>query len=390
MINNNIEKKLAEVGLKVPNILLPNKDIDYSKFSCIAADQYTQDISYWEKVKKYVGDSPSALNLIYPEAELEQIIDDKENFDSILSNRIENINANMEKYLKDKIYEDIGKCFVYVERKNDDAIRKGLIVAIDIEKYDYNNGAKTLMRATEKTVIERLKVRKKIRKNASLDMPHIMVLIDDKQDKLFSAIKKMDLANDDKNKLYDFDLMFESGHLTGYRISNEKFIEDILDVLIDLKNNSIDDFLYAVGDGNHSLAAAKDVYSETGRGRYALIEIVNLYDEGLKFYPIHRLVYGISKEKFKNETGVDADKPLPLQDMQKVLDEKGYKIDYIHGKEECLKLAEDNNNTAIVYDKFSTDTLFNDVINNGSLCRKSFSMGNAKDKRFYLEAQKIL
>ena len=390
MINNNIEKKLAEVGLKVPNILLPSKDIDYSKFSCIAADQYTQDISYWEKVKKYVGDSPSALNLIYPEAELEQIIDDKENFDSILSNRIENINANMEKYLKDKIYEDIGKCFVYVERKIDDAIRKGLIVAIDLEKYDYNNGAKTLMRATEKTVIERLKVRKKIRKNASLDMPHIMVLIDDKQDKLFSAIKKMDLANDDKNKLYDFDLMFKSGHLTGYRISNEKFIEDILDVLIDLKNNSIDDFLYAVGDGNHSLAAAKDVYSETGRGRYALIEIVNLYDEGLKFYPIHRLVYGISKEKFKNETGVDADKPLPLQDMQKVLDEKGYKIDYIHGKEECLKLAENNNNTAIVYDKFSTDTLFNDVINNGSLCRKSFSMGNAKDKRFYLEAQKIL
>ena len=390
MINNNIEKKLAEVGLKVPNILLPNKDIDYSKFSCIAADQYTQDISYWEKVKKYVGDSPSALNLIYPEAELEQIIDDKENFDRILSNRIENINANMEKYLKDKIYEDIGKCFVYVERKIDDAIRKGLIVAIDLEKYDYNNGAKTLMRATEKTVIERLKVRKKIRKNASLDMPHIMVLIDDKQDKLFSAIKKMDLANDDKNKLYDFDLMFKSGHLTGYRISNEKFIEEILDALIDLKNNSIDDFLYAVGDGNHSLAAAKDVYSETGRGRYALIEIVNLYDEGLKFYPIHRLVYGISKEKFKNETGVDADKPLPLQDMQKVLDEKGYKIDYIHGKEECLKLAEDNNNTAIVYDKFSTDTLFNDVINNGSLCRKSFSMGNAKDKRFYLEAQEIL
>ncbi len=386
---NEIEKKLEEVGLKVPNVLLPNKKIDYSKFSCIAADQFTQDISYWEKVKEYVGESPSTLNLIYPEAELEKILDDKENFDKILSERIKVVNDNMEKYLQDKIYEDIGNCFVYVERKIDSVVRKGLVVAIDLEKYDYNEGAKTLMRATEKTVVERLKVRKRIRKNASIDMPHIMVLIDDKSDSLFSTIKNMNLKNDSKNKAYDFELMFGSGHLTGYKISNEKDIDSIADVLLRLKNNSKDNLLYAVGDGNHSLAAAKDVYTETGSGRYALVELVNLYDEGLKFYPIHRLVYGVNKTEFKKETGVDPDSPIPLQDMQKILDEKGYKIDYIHGKEECLKLAENGKNTVIIYDKFSTDTLFDDVINHGSLCRKSFSMGNAKDKRFYLEAQKI-
>lgn len=387
---SEIEKKLEEVGLKVPNILLPNKKIDYSKFSCIAADQFTQDISYWEKVKEYVGESPSTLNLIYPEAELEKILDDKEKFDKILSERIKVINDNMEKYLQDKIYDDIGKSFVYVERKINNVVRKGLVVAIDLEKYDYNEGAKSLMRATEKTVVERLKVRRRIRKNATIDMPHIMVLIDDKSDSLFSTIKNMNLKNHDENKLYDFELMFGSGHLTGYKISNEKDIESIADALLQLKNNSSDGLLYAVGDGNHSLAAAKDVYIETGRGRYALVELVNLYDEGLKFYPIHRLVYGVNKDEFKKETGVDPDTPIPLQDMQKILDEKGYKIDYIHGKEECLKLAENGNNTAIIYDKFSTDTLFDDVINHGSLCRKSFSMGNAKDKRFYLEAQKIV
>lgn len=389
-MSSDIEKKLDEVGLKIPSILLPNKNIDYSKFSCIAADQFTHDIGYWEKVKEYVGDSPSTLDLIYPEAELEKILDDKENFDSILSERIKIINTNMEKYLQDKIYEDVGQGFIYVERKIDNVIRKGLIVAIDLEKYDYNEGAKSLMRATEKTVVERLKVRKRIRKNATIDMPHIMVLIDDKSNSLFSNIKNMNLTNNEENKLYDFELMFGSGHLTGYKISNEKDIEEIADVLLHLKNNSADGLLYAVGDGNHSLAAAKDVYTETGRGRYALVELVNLYDEGLKFYPIHRLVYGINKNEFKKETGVDPDSPIPLQDMQKILDEKGYKIDYIHGKEECLKLAENGNNTAIIYDKFSTDTLFDDVINHGSLCRKSFSMGNAKDKRFYLEAQKIL
>ena len=397
MINQNLEKKLNEVGLKVPNILFPREGIDLTKFACIAADQYTQDISYWEKVREYVGDAPSTINLIYPEAELEKEFEKDEKLSKQnISNKIQKINDTMNDYLSSGIYEDIGECFIYVERKRDSYDRKGLLVAIDLEKYDYNVGAKSLMRATELTVKERLVVRRQIREHAVIDLPHILVLINDREDKLFNAVENIKYSTFfDKNKmmkndiLYDFDLMNKSGYIKGYKIKDESDIEKIVDILVELKNKSKENFLYAVGDGNHSLAAAKDIYDKTGRGRYALVELVNLYDSSLNFEPIHRLIIGKSKEDFIKETGIDVDNPPPLQELQKIIDKKNYKIDYIHGKEECLRLAESNNNVAIVYDKFSYETLFDDVIKNGSLCRKSFSIGEAKDKRFYLEAQKI-
>ena len=383
----SLSEKINEVGLKIPHILFPKKGTDLTKFSCIAADQFTQDISYWDKVKKYVGDSPSTYNLIYPEAELEhELTTNKEKFDETIESKIKEINANMNNYLLGDIFDDIGECFIYVERQIGNDIRKGLVVAIDLTKYDYNVGAKSLMRATERTVIERLKVRKKIRKNATIDLPHIMVLINDKEDKLFKTIG----ATHCEPSLYDFELMFGGGNIKGYKISNKDAIEKIVDALLELKNTANDGFLYAVGDGNHSLAAAKDVYEETGRGRYALVELINIYDKGLKFYPIHRLIMGVDEETFKKDTGIDPHNPLPLQDLQKKLDEYNYKIDYIHGKEECIRLAKEKNGVAITYDKFSADTLFDDVITHGSLCRKSFSMGEAKDKRFYLEAQRIV
>lgn len=389
-MNNKLEEKLNDVGLRIPHILFPKMGIDLVKFSCIAADQFTQDLSYWNKVKDYVGDSPSTYNLIYPEAELEQVLStNKEKFDEIIENKIKEINTNMNNYLSGNVFDDLGECFIYVERQIGNDIRKGLVVAIDLEKYDYNVGAKSLMRATERTVIERLKVRKRIRHNATIDLPHIMVLINDKENKLFEGTVGAEHCDLALNKLYDFSLMFDSGNIKGYIISDKTVIEKIVDVLLELKENANDGFLYAVGDGNHSLAAAKDVYKETGRGRYALVELVNIYDKGLKFYPIHRLVMGIDEDTFKKETGIDPHNPLPLQDLQKVLDKYNYKIDYIHGKEECIRLAKEKNGVAIIYDKFSADTLFDDVIKHGSLCRKSFSMGEAKDKRFYLEAKKI-
>ena len=408
-----LAEKLNEVGLKIPHILFPKKGTDLTKFSCIAADQFTQDLSYWDKVKEYVGSNPSTYNLIYPEAELEyELATNKEKIDEIIEKKIKKINTKMTNYLSSDIFDDLGECFIYVERQIGNDIRKGLVVAIDLEKYDYNIGAKTLMRATERTVIERLKVRKKIRQNATIDLPHIMVLINDKKDLLFNRINSgVDhiirdddvgatgeniYANDNivgakhrDPELYNFNLMFNSGNIRGFKISNKDEIEKIADVLLELKEKSNDGFLYAVGDGNHSLAAAKDVYEETGRGRYALVELVNIYDKGLKFYPIHRLVMGVTEEEFKKATGIDPYNPMPLQDLQKILDEYNYKIDYIHGKEECINLAKQKNYVAIVYDKFSADTLFDDVIKHGSLCRKSFSMGEAKDKRFYLEAQVI-
>ncbi|MBQ2204732.1 MAG: DUF1015 domain-containing protein [Lachnospiraceae bacterium] len=388
-MNKIIEQKLNEVGLKVPNILLPKKGSDLTKFSCIAADQYTQDVNYWERVKNFIGDVYSTYNLIYPEAYMEQeLANNKDNFDKVLQNKITSINQNMKAYINDGVYEDIGESFIYVERMTSSGIRKGLVVAIDLEKYDYNKGAKSLMRATELTVKERLVVRKKIRENATLDIPHILVLIDDKNNSLFDIIKtKKD--NAELEKVYDFDLMENGGHIFGYKISDDKTIESIADVLINLKKNSNDGLLYAVGDGNHSLAAAKDVYEATGKCRYALVELVNIHDKGLKFYPIHRLIMGVDEKEFTDATGINPKSPLPLQDMQELLDKFGFKIDYIHGKDECIELASKGKNVAIVYDEFSHETLFDDVVKHGSLCRKSFSIGEAQDKRFYLEAQKI-
>ena len=393
-----LEEKLNEVGLKIPRILFPREGINLSKFACIAADQFTQDIAYWDRVKNYIGGEPSTYNLIYPEAYMEhELATNKDNFEKVLSDKINEINNNMNKYLLDGIYEDIGECFIYVERNNKVKKRKGLVVAVDLEKYDYSEGAKSLMRATERTVKERLKVRKQIRENASLDIPHILVLINDKEDKLFKKLESIKefipikkTENVSNTKLYDFDLMEGSGHITGYKISDKKDIEELLDILINLKNNANDGLLYAVGDGNHSLAAAKDVYDKTGRGRYALVELVNIYDNGLEFYPIHRLLINVDQNDFVKKTGVDPNRPPALQDLQKILDDYGCKIDYIHGKEECTELGKKKGNIAITYDKFSYETLFEDVIKHGSLCRKSFSMGEAKDKRFYLEAQKII
>ena len=199
------------------------------------------------------------------------------------------------------------------------------------------------------------------------------------------------MTGESKNDiLYDFDLMEDSGYIKGYKIADKNDIEELADILLDLKNNSNDGMLYAVGDGNHSLASAKDIYEKTGRGRFSLVELVNIHDDGLAFYPIHRLLINVDRKDFISKTGVDPDNPPPLQDLQKILDDYGCKIDYIHGKEECINLGKKEGNIAITYDKFSYETLFDDVIKHGSLCRKSFSMGEAKDKRFYLEAQKII
>ena len=397
-MNKTLDEKLNEVGLRIPHILFPRKGTNLSKFACIAADQFTQDVAYWNRVKKYVGGEPSTYNLIYPEAYMEyELATNKDNFEKVLNDKINEINNNMNKYLLDGIYEDIGECFIYVERNNKVKKRKGLVVAVDLEKYDYNEGAKSLMRATERTVIERLKVRKQIRENASLDIPHILVLINDKENNLFTKLESIkesisvkDTEASSNTKLYDFDLMEDSGHIAGYKIADKKAIEELLDILINLKKNANDGLLYAVGDGNHSLAAAKDVYDKTGCGRYALVELVNIYDEGLAFFPIHRLLINVDQNDFVKKTGVDPNNPPPLQDLQRILDNYGCKIDYIHGKEECIKLGNKEGNIAITYDNFSYETLFDDVIKHGSLCRKSFSIGEAKDKRFYLEAQKIL
>lgn len=377
----DINSKLQTVGLKIPHILLPNKSIDMTKFSVIAQDQFSAEKEYWDDVEKIVGDSPSTLNMMMPEAYF-PLTDEKQ----------QSIYDYMKKYVEDRILEEIEEGFIYVKRQVSSGIRKGLIALIDLEQYDYNDNAKSLIRVTEKTVKERLPIRAKIREKATIDMPHVMLLVEDKE---YLLTKYLDTIANDENKVYDFDLMKQGGNIKGYHISKITDIENIADIFLKLKENIKDNLMFAIGDGNHSLAAAKMCYEKdkTEKKRYALVEIVNIYDEAVSFFPIHRLVMNVDKVEFKKELNIDYHKPPNIQELQIKLDSylekhKETSLEYIHGKEECLKLENDKN-IAIVYDEYKKDNFFNDIIRLGSLCRKSFSIGQNKDKRYYLECSKI-
>lgn len=374
-MNNELISKFADVSIKVPEIFLP-KD-NFEKFSVIAVDQFVENKKYWDDVKEYVGDAVSSLNLVFPEAYMP--------FDDAM---IKTINNNMKKYIDDKKLISIGECMVYVERMTTTGIRKGLIAQIDLENYDYNIGSKTPIRATEKTVKERLPIRVKIRENATLDLPHIMLLINDKKNILFDTITSY---KNELEKLYDFNLMFGGGNISGFKIADEMILQNIASAITTLKNDANDNLLYAVGDGNHSLAAAKQCYEKTKKNRYALVEIVNLYDTALAFYPIHRLLQNIDKNNVLRELDIDINNLPALNVLQDKIDNyllkhKYAKLEYIHGKNVAEELGKKDGNVAFIYDKFDKETLFDTVIKYGSLCRKSFSMGENIDKRYYLES----
>lgn len=398
------------------DILIPNIE-DLSKWSVVACDQYTSQPEYWEEVEKQVGQSPSTLNLILPEIYLE-----KEGVEFT----IEKINQNMQKYLEEGIFREIKNSYIYLERTDSTgAVRKGLIGAVDLEEYDYNKGSKSMIRATEGTVLDRLPPRVKVREKAWLELPHIMILIDDIEKNVIEPISE---NINSMEKIYDFELMQQSGHVKGYVVP-EKYFSQINNGLINLKEKS--DLLFAVGDGNHSLATAKKCFEnikklypkevwEKHPARYALVEIVNLHDNSIVFEPIHRIVKDIDYNHFievfyekcnvsNSETSGqklsvvhnkeikpvwinNTTSNLPVGTLQNFIDEyiKAYggKVDYIHGDEVVTKLAKENNIGFLLPTMNKTD-LFKTVILDGSLPRKTFSMGNAADKRFYLECRKI-
>ena len=383
-MNKNILEKFSEVYIKVPDILIPNKNIDMQKYSCIACDQFSNDKNYWNEVDKFVGSNVSTKNLIVPEARLSH--GDK---------LINKVNDTMNEYINTNVYDTLDEGFIYVRRTTTTGIRRGLVVALDLEHYDFNVGSNTPIRATEKTVKERLPLRIKIRENAALDLPHIMVLIDDKKDLLFKYLRNFD----NEKTLYDFDLMMGGGNIKGTEIHDEDALKNILDILLRLKSEARDNLLYAIGDGNHSLAAAKTIYENTNKGRYALVEIVNIYDEGLGFFPIHRLLENVDKDNFFKETNIkidsdgysvdDVETLTPIIDKY-IEDHKEVTLEYMHDKDECMKLNNEKDKIGIVFKEFKRDTLFDTVIKKGSMARKSFSMGEARDKRYYLEAMKII
>ena len=414
------------IPLKKTNILLPNKNIDLTKWTVIACDQYTSDKEYWENVENLVSKEPSTLRLTLPEIYLET--EDEEN-------KIKEINKTMNEYLNNNIFNEYKDSIIYVERTlQNNKIRKGLIAAIDLEEYDFKEGSTSLIRATEKTIIERIPPRVKIRENATLELPHIMLLIDNQEKDIIESIDSSKL-----DKIYDFDLMNNSGHLTGYKLNNTDInslflkLEKYLDKEQFNKKYQTNDkevLLFAVGDGNHSLATAKTIYENLKQklpkeeylnhpSRYALVEIVNLHSESLEFEPIHRVVFNVDKDdlleelnkyydintngigqKFKlitktGETTYYISNPksnLSVGSIQMFLDEylkdKDSKIDYIH-EEESLKKLIDKNNIGFVFDTIEKNELFKTVILEGSLPRKTFSMGISNDKRFYLESRKI-
>lgn len=419
-------------AFKPADILIPSEGIDMSKWSVVACDQYTSEPEYWEDVKNIVGDKESALNMILPEVYLES--DD-------IAGKIENIHNTMNDYLSYDIFDEYKDSYIYIERtQSDGKVRKGLIGMIDLEEYDYSKGSTSAVRATEATVVERIPPRIKVRRDASLELPHIMILIDDEKK---TVVEPVGEDKGSMKKLYDFNLMKNGGSIKGYLVcENQKNkIDSALTALGDSKafneKYGLSDspvLLYAMGDGNHSLATAKAYYEElksknpdkdltSHPARYALVEIVNLHSEALQFEAIHRIVTEVDcedllevlKDKlelsekdngsgqsftyvYKNErkTVYVGNKlsNLTVGSLQTVLDEyiktKGGKIDYIHGIKVLESLAKADNSIGFILPDMLKSELFPTVIKDGALPRKTFSMGHAEDKRFYIECRKII
>ncbi len=436
-------KVINDVGVLIPDIYLPRRGTNLTKWAVIACDQFTSQPEYWQKVEQIVGDSPSTFNLTLPEVFLGSQEEPE---------RIQKIQAAMRTVLEEKIIEP-REGLIYVERSVDGRTRKGLILALDLEHYDFAKGSSSLIRATEGTIIERLPPRMKIREGASLEFPHILVLIDDPER---TVIEPLEAAKKDLEQIYSFDLMLGSGHLTGYHVS-EKLEQQVISAIRSLAKPEVFSakyevkdqpvLLFAMGDGNHSLATAKAIWEKNKAkvgmnhpSRYALVEIENVHDEALEFEPIHRVLFGLKKdliaemrsyfgEKFNLRTVDTAEEMikqvdstagsrqsigligagqsfgvieisnpssnLPVGTLQAFLDDflkagGAEKIDYVHGSSVTVQLGSQPGNVGYYLPGMHKSDLFKTVILDGALPRKTFSMGEAHEKRFYMEGRKII
>ena len=400
-----------------------------TKWSVVACDQYTSEPEYWNDVEKIVDDAPSTLKLTLPEIYLE---------DENISERIAKINSNMKALLDEDFFNEYKDSMIYLERtQSDGKIREGLIGVVDLEAYSYEKGAETPIRATEKTVIERIPPRVKIRENAPLELPHIMILIDDDKKQIIENLKNK-VSEDDI--VYDFDLMKNGGHVKGYLLNEEtmdevdKGLKELADKEVFAKKYDVNNkevLLFAMGDGNHSLATAKACYEKlketmseeeylNNPARYALVELVNLHSPALEFEAINRVIFNTEPEKLLNSLKeyyqINKDgNGQKIEVITNDVDEKWYienpksniavgsiqifldeylknnegKIDYIHGEETTKNLAKQSGNVGFIFEAMPKNELFKTVILDGSLPRKTFSMGHSYDKRYYLESRKI-
>ena len=415
-------------AFKSADILLP-QNIDMEKWAVVACDQYTGQPDYWKRVEETVGEADSTLKLILPEVYLEEPDSAK---------RIEAIHEEMNRILETNALKEYKDSVIYIERvQSDGKVRQGLIGMIDLEEYDYRKGSTSQVRATEATVVERIPPRIKVRQGAPMELPHIMILIDDEQKTVIEPCAEI---KSKEKPVYDFKLMENGGKICGY-ILDESLKNSVFNALDTLNDNKLFNkkynlngyptLLYAMGDGNHSLATAKEFYEQLKRenpdkdlshhpARYALVEIVNLHSSALEFEAIHRIVTNVNTDKLmaemnkalelsseKSEQGFDVvlngtqktlyvHKPtsqLTVGSLQEFLDEylkkTDAKIDYIHGIDVVKSLAKQENSIGFILPDMKKSELFPTVIKDGALPRKTFSMGHAEDKRFYVECRKI-
>lgn len=398
-------------------ILIPKVE-SLDKWAVIACDQFTSQFEYWENVYKYVGDAPSTLNVIFPEAELGKCDDER---------KIRKIHQCMNEYLEKNIFEEYEDSYVYVERTLvNGKIRKGIVGIVDLEKYDYFKGSNSPIRATEETVIERIPPRMKIRDNAPLEFPHILLFCDDQKDELMLPFT---CDKDKRKKIYDFELMQNGGHIDGWLISGEeatKFDERFRQYQMNMETEG--DIVLAVGDGNHSLATAKACYEKMKKespvqdwtnhpARYALVELENIQDDSQEFEPIHRVIKDVNVEKLLNEMKhrICADKGISITCCSNGVEEMLYldenlgslgvgilqafldeyldvndgTIDYIHGEEALRQLTQDENAVGFIVPTIDKQQLFANIDKDGVLPRKTFSMGHACEKRYYLEGRAL-
>lgn len=437
-------KNFPQLGVQIADILLPNAKIDPGKWAVIACDQFTSEPEYWQSVEEIVGESPSTLNLILPEVYLEK---------PETENRAQQTQQAMRDYLEAGLLES-RQGLVLVRRTALGKTSHGLMLALDLERYDYTKGSQSLIRATEGTIVERLPPRMKIREGAVLELPHILVLIDDPQR---SVIEPLVEKSAHLEKLYDFDLMLGSGHLEGFLVNDPALEAQVIAALENLADPQVfqskygvgsdqDVLLFAMGDGNHSLATAKAIWEkikgQVGMdhpARYALVEIENVHDAGLEFEPIHRVLFGLKSDLAKDleksfgsslrlqlcknaaemvsivdqqssdqEQAIGLISPdgfqvafisqpefnLPVGTIQAFLDQwlkqgGAESIDYVHGEDVVTRLGSQPGNAGIYLPAMDKSDLFKTVILDGALPRKTFSMGEAREKRFYMECRKI-
>lgn len=436
-------RNYPSIGIQVPDVLLPKPGTDLTKWAVIACDQFTSQPEYWQKVEEYVGDAPSTYNLILPEVYLES---------PGVSERVQLIQSSMRSYLDEGVLEPF-EGLVYVERTVSGRTRKGLVLCLDLEAYDFNKGSRSLIRATEGTILDRLPPRIRIREGAPLELPHILVLIDDPNCTVLEPLSRL---KGGLLKAYDFDLMMGSGHVEGYKVTVPALLHQVASALEHLADPQVfaskygllpgqPVLLFAMGDGNHSLATAKAIWErlkpQVGMdhpARYALVEIENVHDDGLVFEPIHRVLFGLKQDVLENlnkffnwkvqmvpaasleamtarvdeQFGQDQlvglvtpggfdvleifDPPsnLPVGTLQQFLDfflKQGgaERIDYVHGNDVVARLGAQPGCCGFYLPAMQKSDLFRTVILDGALPRKTFSMGEAHEKRFYLEARRI-